>query len=103
MKSQISAVRPFLYIQEEGEIVMVKLIGKKWIVIGAKTSAEDGSSKGHITVWERSNQDTTMPVPVQNFNSNNLEQPKQNLFRLKVFQTQVCLDGRFWIRTTSDQ
>lgn len=61
MKTQIAAVRPFLYLQEEGEIVMVKLIGKKWIVIGAKTLREDGSSRGHITVWERSNQDNGLP------------------------------------------
>lgn len=61
MKSQVSAVRPFLYLQEEGEIVMVKLIGKKWIVIGAKALREDGTSRGHITVWERSNQDNGLP------------------------------------------
>jgi hypothetical protein len=49
----MSAVRPFLYLQEEGDIVMVKLIGKKWIIVGAKNVQEDGTTKGHITIWER--------------------------------------------------
>jgi len=32
---------------------MVKLIGKKWIIIGANKTKDDRATQGHITVWER--------------------------------------------------
>lgn len=57
---------------------MVKLQGKKWIVIGSK-NADDGiktNFQGRITIWER-----------------RTEKPK-----LKVFKTFTCLDGRFWLK-----
>lgn len=58
---------------------MVKLIGKRWIIVGARKVKEDGTTRGHITIWERQSQ-----------------KPK-----LKVFMTQVCLDGRFWIKQSA--
>lgn len=56
------------------------MIGKRWIFVGAKIDKEDGTTSGHITVWVRQ-----------------IQKP-----RLKMFMTQVCLDGRFWIQTTAD-
>lgn len=80
-KHKMHACRPFLYLQDEGEIVKIKMIGKRWIFIGAKLENEDdGTTGGHITVWERQ-----------------IKKP-----RLKMYMSQVCLDGRFWIKTTAD-
>jgi len=42
-------VRPILYLQEEGEIVKVKMVGKRWIVVGAKQVIID---KGSLVVQE---------------------------------------------------
>ena len=43
-------VRPFLYLQEEGDIVKIKMVGKRWIIVGAKKDNLQFTT-GHITIW----------------------------------------------------
>ena len=51
-KQRMEPIRPFLYIQEEGEIVKIKMVGKRWIMVGSK-KVDSQFATGRVTVWER--------------------------------------------------